>query len=117
MIWNTSELAEEELIRRELFEELQHGEHCVAWLEPGEGPAEILVPGDCRTEEEFLGHFRGTPVRRLGLARWRRNALTVLGNVGNIIANTIQKLGDGTITQTKEGIESKIKKIKALLNY
>lgn len=34
------------------------------------------------TEEEFLGHFRGTPVRRLGLARWRRNALTVLGNVG-----------------------------------
>jgi epoxyqueuosine reductase len=34
------------------------------------------------TEAQFLAHFRGTPVERLGLARWRRNALTVLGNVG-----------------------------------
>lgn len=34
------------------------------------------------TEEQFLEHFKGTPVERLGLARWRRNALTVLGNVG-----------------------------------
>jgi epoxyqueuosine reductase len=34
------------------------------------------------TDEQFLAHFRGTPVERLGLARWRRNALTVLGNVG-----------------------------------
>lgn len=34
------------------------------------------------TDEQFLEHFRGTPVERLGLARWRRNALTVLGNVG-----------------------------------
>jgi hypothetical protein len=42
---------------------------------------------------------------------------TVLGNVGNIIANTIQKLGNGTLSQTKDGIEGKLKKIKALLNY
>jgi epoxyqueuosine reductase len=34
------------------------------------------------TDEQFLEHFKGTPVERLGLARWRRNALTVLGNVG-----------------------------------
>ncbi len=34
------------------------------------------------TEAQFLAHFKGTPVERLGLARWRRNALTVLGNVG-----------------------------------
>ena len=34
------------------------------------------------TDEQFLAHFKGTPVERLGLARWRRNALTVLGNVG-----------------------------------
>jgi epoxyqueuosine reductase len=34
------------------------------------------------TDAEFFAHFRGTPVERLGLARWRRNALTVLGNVG-----------------------------------
>ncbi len=34
------------------------------------------------TDEQFLTHFKGTPVERLGLARWRRNALTVLGNVG-----------------------------------
>ena len=33
------------------------------------------------TDEQFLEHFKGTPVERLGLARWRRNALTVLGNV------------------------------------
>jgi epoxyqueuosine reductase len=35
------------------------------------------------TDEQFLEHFKGTPVERLGLARWRRNALTVLGNVGS----------------------------------
>jgi epoxyqueuosine reductase len=34
------------------------------------------------TDEQFLTHFKGTPVERLGLARWQRNALTVLGNVG-----------------------------------
>lgn len=34
------------------------------------------------TEAQFLEHFRGTPVKRLGLLRWWRNALTVLGNVG-----------------------------------
>ena len=34
------------------------------------------------TDAQFLEHFKGTPVERLGLARWRRNALTVLGNVG-----------------------------------
>lgn len=34
------------------------------------------------TDGQFLAHFEGTPVERLGLARWRRNALTVLGNVG-----------------------------------
>ncbi|MSS98898.1 MAG: tRNA epoxyqueuosine(34) reductase QueG [Opitutales bacterium] len=34
------------------------------------------------TEAQFLTHFQGTPVERLGLARWHRNALTVLGNVG-----------------------------------
>ena len=34
------------------------------------------------TDAQFLEHFQGTPVERLGLARWRRNALTVLGNVG-----------------------------------
>ena len=34
------------------------------------------------TDEQFVGHFRGTPVKRLGLARWLRNALTVLGNTG-----------------------------------
>ncbi|MEY4402671.1 MAG: hypothetical protein RIR91_706, partial [Verrucomicrobiota bacterium] len=34
------------------------------------------------TEEQFVEHFRGTPVKRLGLRRWQRNALTVLGNTG-----------------------------------
>lgn len=34
------------------------------------------------TEVQFAEHFHGTPVRRLGLLRWWRNALTVLGNVG-----------------------------------
>lgn len=34
------------------------------------------------TEEEFKEHFRGSPIKRLGLFRWWRNALTVLGNTG-----------------------------------
>jgi epoxyqueuosine reductase len=34
------------------------------------------------TPEDFARAFAGTPVKRLGLERWQRNALTVLGNVG-----------------------------------
>lgn len=34
------------------------------------------------TREDFDRAFAGTPIKRLGLARWQRNALTVLGNVG-----------------------------------
>ena len=33
-------------------------------------------------EADFKAHFEGTPVERLGLWRWWRNALTVLGNRG-----------------------------------
>jgi epoxyqueuosine reductase len=33
-------------------------------------------------EAMFNQTFEGTPLKRLGLARWLRNALTVLGNVG-----------------------------------
>ncbi len=34
------------------------------------------------TSAQFAEHFQNTPVSRLGLHRWWRNALTVLGNVG-----------------------------------
>lgn len=34
-------------------------------------------------EDDFLNHYKGTPVKRLGLHRWWRNALTVLGNKGD----------------------------------
>jgi epoxyqueuosine reductase len=34
------------------------------------------------TDEDFLNQFKGTPVKRLGLFRWWRNALTVIGNTG-----------------------------------
>ncbi|MEI8345459.1 MAG: DUF748 domain-containing protein [Candidatus Omnitrophota bacterium] len=42
---------------------------------------------------------------------------TVLGNVGNIIANTLQKIGDGSLSKDKEGIDGKIKKIKDFFKY
>jgi len=35
------------------------------------------------TEEDFRAHFAGTPVARLGLERWLRNACVVLGNTGS----------------------------------
>lgn len=34
------------------------------------------------SEEDFRAHFAGTPVARLGLERWWRNAAVVLGNIG-----------------------------------
>lgn len=34
------------------------------------------------TAEDFDRAFAGTPIKRLGLARWLRNALTVIGNTG-----------------------------------
>jgi len=33
-------------------------------------------------EEDFQRAFAGTPVKRLGLQRWKRNACVVLGNIG-----------------------------------
>lgn len=42
---------------------------------------------------------------------------TVIGNVGNILENTIQKLGDKNIDKTKEEVEGTLKKIKELLKY
>ena len=32
--------------------------------------------------EEFAAHFAGSPIKRLKLHRWLRNALVVLGNTG-----------------------------------
>ena len=34
------------------------------------------------TEAEFFEAFAGTPIRRLGLTRWKRNCSVVLGNTG-----------------------------------
>lgn len=36
------------------------------------------------TEEEFSAAFRGTPVHRLRLPRWKRNVAVVLGNIGTV---------------------------------
>lgn len=36
-------------------------------------------------EKDFTLIFTGTPLKRLGLARWLRNALTVLGNTGDAL--------------------------------
>ena len=45
-------------------------------------PQPILRETLSWTEDDFLNQFRGTPVKRLGLLRWWRNALTVMGNNG-----------------------------------
>ena len=33
-------------------------------------------------EDQFKEHFQGTPISRLKLKRWKRNACVVLGNIG-----------------------------------
>ncbi|MEI6284006.1 MAG: tRNA epoxyqueuosine(34) reductase QueG [Opitutae bacterium] len=45
-------------------------------------PQPVLKETLSWSEEDFLNQFRGTPVKRLGLLRWWRNALTVMGNTG-----------------------------------
>ncbi len=45
---------------------------------PYPDPAEMLG----WNEDAFHAAFAGTPVRRLGLARWKRNCAVVLGNTG-----------------------------------
>ena len=34
------------------------------------------------SQKPFKKHFQGTPVSRLKLQRWKRNACVVLGNIG-----------------------------------
>lgn len=36
------------------------------------------------TEDTFAAHFAGSPIKRLKLRRWLRNALVVLGNTGSV---------------------------------
>lgn len=42
---------------------------------------------------------------------------TVLGNVGNILQNVIQKVGDVGVGQTKDSLENKLKKLKDLIKF
>lgn len=42
---------------------------------------------------------------------------TIIGNVGNILENTLQKVNEQGITKTKDDIEGTIKKIKELFKY
>jgi epoxyqueuosine reductase len=47
-------------------------------------------------EETFAEHFRGTPIKRLKLHRWKRNACVVLGNIGTPQdLPALQTLADG----------------------
>lgn len=45
-------------------------------------PHPDLVESLQLTQEQFDEQFAGTPIRRLGLSRWKRNACVVLGNIG-----------------------------------
>jgi hypothetical protein len=42
---------------------------------------------------------------------------TVLGNLGNILEHTLQKIGDQGVEKTRGDLESKIKKLKDFLKY
>jgi len=42
---------------------------------------------------------------------------TILGNIGNLIENTIDKIEEQGFEKTKSDLESKIKKIKDLFKY
>ncbi len=42
---------------------------------------------------------------------------TILGNLGNILENTLQKVGDQGIVKTKEDFEDKVKKLKEFFKY
>jgi epoxyqueuosine reductase len=47
-------------------------------------------------EETFAEYFRGTPIKRLKLHRWKRNACVVLGNIGTPQdLPALQTLADG----------------------
>ena len=48
------------------------------------------------TRETFDTQFSGTPFKRLGLARWQRNACVVLGNIGD--ASDLPALGQFNAT-------------------
>ena len=43
---------------------------------------------------------------------------TILGNVGNILMNALQKVSDGSLSSGKKGnVEEKIKKFKDFFKY
>ena len=54
-------------------------------------------------------------VLRRSIERSLKN--TVLGNIGNILENTLQKIGEGGVDKGKEGAEATLKKIKELFKY
>ncbi len=58
---------------------------------------------------------RAKDVIRKSIERSLKN--TVIGNVGNILENTLQKLGEKGLDKNKEDVSGAIKKIKELLKY
>lgn len=58
---------------------------------------------------------RAKDVIRKSIERSLKN--TVIGNVGNILENTIQRIGERGLDKNKEEVEGAIKKIKELFKY
>ncbi len=58
---------------------------------------------------------RAREVLRKSIERSLKN--TIIGNVGNILENTLQKVGDQGFEKSKDDIEGTIKKIKELFKY
>lgn len=58
---------------------------------------------------------RAKDVIRKSIERSLKN--TVIGNVGNILENTLQKIGEKGLDKGKEDVSGAIKKIKELLKY
>jgi len=58
---------------------------------------------------------RAKDVIRKSIERSLKN--TVIGNVGNILANTLQKIGEKGLDKNTEDVSGAIKKIKELLKY
>ncbi|GHB93710.1 tRNA epoxyqueuosine(34) reductase QueG [Cerasicoccus arenae] len=69
------------------------------------------------TEDDFTATFAGTPIKRAGLSRWRRNVCVALGNIGETDdLPTLRKIADSDDALAAEHAQWAIKEIEDRAN-
>ena len=88
-----------------------NAEEILSFLKDQSGKLKLQITARWNLNDRSV---RAKDVIRRSIERSLKN--TVLGNVGNILGNVIQRIGEGGVGGTKDSLEQTLKKFKQILN-